>query len=120
MFRYDGLWWLSLRKVKNRGFFRYENCKICGFFRSEKCGFFRFEKCTICRLSYRFKPFDFVHFTLKKTPVFCLSQQCLCADSLYFGGDLQLMSMEGYGTDAFLHLRRLGDVEEPLPEGIDP
>eukprot|EP00002_Diphylleia_rotans_P024619 TRINITY_DN4869_c0_g1_i2.p1 TRINITY_DN4869_c0_g1~~TRINITY_DN4869_c0_g1_i2.p1 ORF type:complete len:241 (+),score=46.44 TRINITY_DN4869_c0_g1_i2:161-883(+) len=33
----------------------------------------------------------------------------------YFGGDLQLISMEGYGTDAYLHLRKLGDIEESLP-----
>ncbi|XP_015060760.1 pyruvate dehydrogenase (acetyl-transferring) kinase, mitochondrial-like [Solanum pennellii] len=33
----------------------------------------------------------------------------------YFGGDLQILSMEGYGTDAFLHLLRLGDSQEPLP-----
>ncbi|XP_015932489.1 pyruvate dehydrogenase (acetyl-transferring) kinase, mitochondrial-like [Arachis duranensis] len=33
----------------------------------------------------------------------------------YFGGDLQILSMEGYGTDAYLHLCRLGDSEEPLP-----
>lgn len=33
----------------------------------------------------------------------------------YFGGDLSIMSMEGYGTDAFLHLPRLGDRSEPLP-----
>jgi pyruvate dehydrogenase kinase 2/3/4 len=33
----------------------------------------------------------------------------------YFGGDLQITSMEGYGTDAFLHLNRLGNVQEPLP-----
>ena len=33
----------------------------------------------------------------------------------YFGGDLNIMSMEGYGTDAFLHLNRIGDVAEPLP-----
>ena len=33
----------------------------------------------------------------------------------YFGGDLQVISMEGYGTDAFLHLNRLGNVQEPLP-----
>jgi len=26
----------------------------------------------------------------------------------YFGGDLSIMSMEGHGTDAFVHLRRLG------------
>ena len=26
----------------------------------------------------------------------------------YFGGDLQLLSMEGFGTDVFLHLNRLG------------
>ncbi|GMP76106.1 hypothetical protein CsSME_00032925 [Camellia sinensis var. sinensis] len=33
----------------------------------------------------------------------------------YFGGDLQTISMEGYGTDAYLHLSRLGDSQEPLP-----
>jgi pyruvate dehydrogenase kinase 2/3/4 len=33
----------------------------------------------------------------------------------YFGGDLSLMSMEGYGTDAFVHLSRLGIHDEPLP-----
>jgi len=32
----------------------------------------------------------------------------------YFGGDLNIMSMEGYGTDAFLHLPRLGNRSEPL------
>lgn len=33
----------------------------------------------------------------------------------YFGGDLQVISMEGYGTDAYLHITRIGDAEEPLP-----
>ena len=33
----------------------------------------------------------------------------------YFGGDLDLTSMEGYGTDAFVHLKRLGDSKEPVP-----
>jgi signal transduction histidine kinase len=33
----------------------------------------------------------------------------------YFGGDLRLISMEGYGTDAYLHLSRLSDSEESLP-----
>ena len=33
----------------------------------------------------------------------------------YFGGDLDLISMEGYGTDAFVHLKRLGDSKEPVP-----
>ena len=33
----------------------------------------------------------------------------------YFGGDLQVISMEGYGTDAYVHLNRLGNVQEPLP-----
>ncbi|KAJ3142016.1 hypothetical protein HK100_003879 [Physocladia obscura] len=33
----------------------------------------------------------------------------------YFGGNLKLISMEGYGTDAYLHLNRLSDSEEPLP-----
>jgi len=32
----------------------------------------------------------------------------------YFGGDLSIMSMEGYGTDAFVHLTRLGNTREPL------
>mmetsp|Transcript_14608 Transcript_14608/g.21780 ORF Transcript_14608/g.21780 Transcript_14608/m.21780 type:complete len:399 (-) Transcript_14608:172-1368(-) len=29
----------------------------------------------------------------------------------YFGGDLSVMSMEGYGTDSFIYLPRLGDKE---------
>lgn len=33
----------------------------------------------------------------------------------YFGGDLQVISMEGFGTDAYLHLKRVGDASEPLP-----
>lgn len=33
----------------------------------------------------------------------------------YFGGDLQVISMEGYGTDAYLHVHRLGEAPEPLP-----
>jgi pyruvate dehydrogenase kinase 2/3/4 len=33
----------------------------------------------------------------------------------YFGGDLSIMSMEGYGTDAFVYLARLGDTREPVP-----
>lgn len=33
----------------------------------------------------------------------------------YFGGDLQILSMDGYGTDAYVHLNRLGTGSEPLP-----
>jgi len=33
----------------------------------------------------------------------------------YFGGDLSIMSMEGYGTDAFVYLTRLTNTREPLP-----
>lgn len=33
----------------------------------------------------------------------------------YFGGDVTLMSMEGYGTDAYVYLSRLGNHDEPLP-----
>lgn len=33
----------------------------------------------------------------------------------YFGGDLSIMSMEGYGTDAFVYLARPGDTKEPVP-----
>lgn len=32
----------------------------------------------------------------------------------YFGGDLRLISLEGYGTDAYLHLNRLSSSSEPL------
>lgn len=32
----------------------------------------------------------------------------------YFGGDLQVIPMDGYGTDAYLHLNRLGTGEEAL------
>ena len=33
----------------------------------------------------------------------------------YFGGDVSIMSMEGYGTHAFVYLTRLGNSREPLP-----
>ncbi|KAG8931630.1 hypothetical protein FRC03_003119 [Tulasnella sp. 419] len=33
----------------------------------------------------------------------------------YFGGDLKLISMEGYGTDVYIHLNRLSSSMEPLP-----
>ena len=33
----------------------------------------------------------------------------------YFGGDLKLISMEGFGTDVYLHLNRLSSSSEPLP-----
>ncbi|KAI8454950.1 pyruvate dehydrogenase kinase [Phakopsora pachyrhizi] len=32
----------------------------------------------------------------------------------YFGGNLKLISMEGYGTDVYLHLSRLSTSSEPL------
>lgn len=32
----------------------------------------------------------------------------------YFGGDLKLISLEGYGTDVYLHLNRLSSSSEPL------
>jgi len=36
----------------------------------------------------------------------------------YFGGDLELKSMEGFGTDAYLHLNRLGSNCEQLPSRV--
>ncbi len=36
----------------------------------------------------------------------------------YFGGDLQVISMEGYGTDAYLHLKRLATAQEVLPRKL--
>jgi pyruvate dehydrogenase kinase 2/3/4 len=36
----------------------------------------------------------------------------------YFGGELQITSMEGYGTDAYLHLKLLGDAKESLPRKL--
>ncbi|PVV03813.1 hypothetical protein BB560_001689 [Smittium megazygosporum] len=32
----------------------------------------------------------------------------------YFGGDIKLISMENFGTDAYLHLSRLSNSNEPL------
>ncbi|KZS98209.1 mitochondrial pyruvate dehydrogenase [Sistotremastrum niveocremeum HHB9708] len=32
----------------------------------------------------------------------------------YFGGDLRLISMEGFGTDVYVHLNRLSSSREPL------
>lgn len=32
----------------------------------------------------------------------------------YFGGSLEIVSMEGYGTDAYLYLKRVGDHHEPI------
>ncbi len=37
----------------------------------------------------------------------------------HWGGDLSILSMEGYGTDAFLHLSKLGDKGE-CPSGLMP
>eukprot|EP01113_Clastostelium_recurvatum_P023759 TRINITY_DN2832_c0_g2_i1.p1 TRINITY_DN2832_c0_g2~~TRINITY_DN2832_c0_g2_i1.p1 ORF type:complete len:450 (+),score=90.61 TRINITY_DN2832_c0_g2_i1:85-1350(+) len=34
------------------------------------------------------------------------------AHARYFGGDLQLVSLEGFGTDAYVHIPRQGDREE--------
>ena len=36
----------------------------------------------------------------------------------YFGGGLDLKSMEGYGTDAYCYLNRLGKNCENLPAGV--
>lgn len=36
----------------------------------------------------------------------------------YFGGDLTLKSMEGYGLDAYLYLPRLGDSCEKMPLSV--
>lgn len=33
----------------------------------------------------------------------------------YFGGDLRLISMEGFGTDVYIHLNKLSSSREPLP-----
>ncbi|PPR01963.1 hypothetical protein CVT26_008745 [Gymnopilus dilepis] len=33
----------------------------------------------------------------------------------YFGGDLRLISMDGFGTDVYIHLNRLSSSREPLP-----
>jgi pyruvate dehydrogenase kinase 2/3/4 len=33
----------------------------------------------------------------------------------YFGGDLRLISMDGFGTDVYIHLNKLSSSAEPLP-----
>ena len=34
--------------------------------------------------------------------------------SRYWGGDLRIMSMQGFGTDAYIHIHKLGALEENL------
>ncbi|KXS22238.1 alpha-ketoacid dehydrogenase kinase [Gonapodya prolifera JEL478] len=36
----------------------------------------------------------------------------------YLGGAVEVISMEGYGTDAFLYMNRLGDVVEQLSDDV--
>jgi len=36
----------------------------------------------------------------------------------YFGGDITITSMEGFGTDAYLHIPRLGTNCEALPAPV--
>jgi len=36
----------------------------------------------------------------------------------YFGGDLKILSLDGYGTDVYLHLSRLGTRCENLPQVV--
>jgi len=36
----------------------------------------------------------------------------------YFGGDLKIRSLDGFGTDVYLHLNRLGTCCENLPTGV--
>eukprot|EP00438_Fugacium_kawagutii_P035443 Skav231813 [mRNA] locus=scaffold692:378194:380648:- [translate_table: standard] len=38
--------------------------------------------------------------------------------SQYFGGDLKILSLDGFGTDVYLHLNRLGTACEDLPQGV--
>lgn len=33
----------------------------------------------------------------------------------YFGGEIKLISMDGFGTDVYIHLNRLSSSREPLP-----
>jgi len=37
----------------------------------------------------------------------------------YFGGDLQIISMDGYGTDVYFYLSKLGNMNEFLPYPFD-
>ena len=57
----------------------------------------------------------FSHFFLSSQAGFGYGLPVTRLYARYFGGDLQVMSMEGYGTDAYLHLNKLGDSEEFLP-----
>lgn len=57
--------------------------------------------------------------SLRERRCMLLSVECETLDllSLFFvlSVSLQVMSMDGHGTDAYLHLNKLGDSEEFLP-----
>lgn len=69
--------------------------------------------------------FKFAHSTKSKADVPASSDDIrgfglpLCRIyARYFGGELTLKSMEGYGLDAYLYLPRLGDACENLPPTV--
>jgi pyruvate dehydrogenase kinase 2/3/4 len=48
--------------------------------------------------------------------LYTLSHVLICVQyARYFGGDLRLISMDGFGTDVYIHLNRLSSSQEPLP-----
>ena len=59
--------------------------------------------------------FDIVVATILKCPTTTYRLPISRLYARYFGGDIRVLSMEGYGTDAYISLGRLSDSEEPLP-----
>ena len=48
-------------------------------------------------------------------PIRRLLSKCGTQYARYFGGDLMLISIDGFGTDVYIHLNRLASSQEPLP-----
>lgn len=71
-------------------------------------------KPTYKKADLNFRPFTYENAT-NSTKIMLTPSLYRCLQyARYFGGDLKLISMEGYGTDLYIHLNRLSSSREPL------
>ena len=71
-------------------------------------------KPTYKKADLNFRPFIYDNATNSTTIMLTPSLYRVLQYARYFGGDLKLISMEGYGTDVYIHLNRLSSSREPL------